>query len=177
MALLLAVDAVVAYKWVGEDEDLAGKRRVGEHLLVSGHRSREDDLAVGASRGAEGLAFEGSAVFEDEEGSNGHQTPFPRRKLASHDLAQHVSTDEVIVEFPTCHHRVVGVAHFDDPMAAHLDAFVRPAGGLLLHCRRLRHGGHHAPCHEQKHRYIACQDESKHGSPLLCGGRRRSSPW
>src|SRR5436190_7511417 len=77
----LAVDAVVAGERVSEDEDLTGEGWVGEHFLVPGHRRREDDLPVGASGGAEGLAFEGGAVLEDEEGLSDHQTPPFRCKL------------------------------------------------------------------------------------------------
>ena len=63
------VDAVVALQRVGHHEDLLGEGRVGERLLVAGHRGAEDDLAVRARRGADGVAGEDGAVFEDEEGT------------------------------------------------------------------------------------------------------------
>ena len=47
-------------------DELPGVRRIGEDLLVAGHRRREDGLAGGRAARAEGLAFEDGAVGEDE---------------------------------------------------------------------------------------------------------------
>jgi hypothetical protein len=63
--------AVVADVRVGEGDDLPGVGRVRDHLLVAAHHGVEDDLAGGhAARrlGADGLALEGGAVGEDEQG-------------------------------------------------------------------------------------------------------------
>ena len=50
----------------GHRHDLATVGRVGEDLLVAGHRRVEDDLAGACARRAEGLAGEHAAVLERE---------------------------------------------------------------------------------------------------------------
>ena len=50
------IDAVVADERVGHRDDLPLVGRIGEDLLVAGHRGVEDDLARGLAAGAEGLA-------------------------------------------------------------------------------------------------------------------------
>jgi hypothetical protein len=59
---VLRVDADVADLRVGHRHQLTAVRRVGEDLLVSGHRGVEHHLADGFAFGAEGLAFEDGAV-------------------------------------------------------------------------------------------------------------------
>jgi len=49
-------DSVVALEGIGHAHHLPGVRRVGEHLLVAGHRGVEDDLAFTRDVGAERLA-------------------------------------------------------------------------------------------------------------------------
>src|SRR4029079_12967799 len=61
--------AVVADVGVREGDDLAGVRGVGDDLLVAREHGVEHDLAGGDRRRcADGLALEGGAVGEDEQG-------------------------------------------------------------------------------------------------------------
>ena len=59
------VDAVVADQRVRRHDDLPGVRRVGQHLLVAGHRRVEYDLAERVGRRAKGEALIRRAVFQD----------------------------------------------------------------------------------------------------------------
>ena len=72
---VLVVDAGVADLRGGHDDDLAVVARVGERLLVAGHAGVEDGLAEGLADGAVGLAAEGAAVLEHEQGGAVIATP------------------------------------------------------------------------------------------------------
>ncbi len=63
---IAVIDAVVADKRVGQDEDLAGVGRIGQHLLIAGHAGAEHDLTIGMPRRAQRVAAEHGAVFKDE---------------------------------------------------------------------------------------------------------------
>ncbi len=56
------VGADIADMREGEGDDLPGIRRVGEDLLIAGHRGVEADLAGGGAGGAEAEAFQDRAV-------------------------------------------------------------------------------------------------------------------
>ena len=58
------VNTVVADERVRGENDLAGIRRVGEHLLVTGHRRVEDDLTEGLSPGAKCTTTEHRTVLK-----------------------------------------------------------------------------------------------------------------
>ena len=60
------VDAVGADERIGEAEHLRHVARVGDRLLVAGHRGREAGLAGGDARRAHGDSGEDRAVLEDE---------------------------------------------------------------------------------------------------------------
>ena len=64
---VLGVDADVADVRIGERDDLAGVRRIGEDLLVAGHRGVEHDLADGLAERADRAAAEHRAVGERED--------------------------------------------------------------------------------------------------------------
>jgi hypothetical protein len=64
---VVGVDAHVAHLGRGHDHDLAAVRRVGEHLLVAGHRGVEDHLAEGLAGGAEADAAIDRAVLEGQK--------------------------------------------------------------------------------------------------------------
>src|SRR6516162_2250567 len=51
----------------GEGNDLPGIGRIGENLLIAGHRGVEADLAHGIAGGAEAEPFEYGAVGKDKE--------------------------------------------------------------------------------------------------------------
>ncbi|MGY3440263.1 hypothetical protein ACVW17_000264 [Bradyrhizobium sp. USDA 4473] len=51
----------------GEGDDLAGIRRIGEDLLIAGHRGVEADLADGVAFGAETEAFQHGTIGEHKE--------------------------------------------------------------------------------------------------------------
>ena len=53
---VLGVDPVVPDQWIGEGDQLAGVRGVGEDFLVPGHAGVENHLAPGETDGTEGLA-------------------------------------------------------------------------------------------------------------------------
>jgi hypothetical protein len=61
---VLAVDAVVADQRVGHRDDLPLVGRVGEDLLVAGHRGVEDDLALGRAVRPERAAGEDGPVLQ-----------------------------------------------------------------------------------------------------------------
>ena len=58
------IDAVVADQRVAEAEHLPDIARIGDRLLVAGHRRREADLARRDARRADRAAAEGRAVLE-----------------------------------------------------------------------------------------------------------------
>ena len=60
-------DTVVADHRRREADDLPGKARVGDDLLVAGHRGREDGLADRKSVSRNRLAAEDGAVLEREK--------------------------------------------------------------------------------------------------------------
>ena len=64
---VLGVDADVADVRVGERDDLARVRRIGQDLLVAGHRRVEDDLADREPGRADRHAAEHRAVGERED--------------------------------------------------------------------------------------------------------------
>src|SRR5712691_7250761 len=74
---VLLVDAVVADERVRHRDDLPSVRRIGEDLLVAGHRGVEDDLAGRLAARAEGLARERAAVAQDEDRARHGRTAFP----------------------------------------------------------------------------------------------------
>src|SRR4051794_38040601 len=59
-------DAVVADHGSGEADELLREARVGDDLLVAGHRRREDRLAAGEAGCADRVAREDRAVLQDE---------------------------------------------------------------------------------------------------------------
>ena len=65
---VLGVDADVADVRIGERDDLPGVRRIGEDLLVAGHRGVEHDLADRRAGGADRAAAKHRAVGERERG-------------------------------------------------------------------------------------------------------------
>src|SRR5690606_11094617 len=66
--VVLGCQAVVALVRVGHRDQLAVVAGVGEDLLVAGQGGVEHDLADGGADRAEGLAAEGAAVLQDEQG-------------------------------------------------------------------------------------------------------------
>src|SRR5215467_9025696 len=56
----------------GEGDDLARIGRIGEDLLVSGHRGVEAHLPQGLAEGAEASSAKDSAVLQDQHGVPGH---------------------------------------------------------------------------------------------------------
>ena len=63
----LVGDAVVAHEGVGQDEDLAPVRRVGEGLGVADHAGVEDDLAGDGGVGPERPGLEGGGAVGQVE--------------------------------------------------------------------------------------------------------------
>ena len=59
-------DAVVADHRIRVGDDLPAVARVGQRLLVAGHRGVEDDLAGHRPGGAGGVAVEARAVLEQQ---------------------------------------------------------------------------------------------------------------
>ena len=51
----------------GEGDDLPGIGRIGQDLLIAGHRGVEADLADGDAGGARALAFDHGAVGKNEK--------------------------------------------------------------------------------------------------------------
>ena len=70
-------DAVVADHRRREADDLLGVARVGDDLLVAGHRGREDGLAEREALGADRLAAEDGPVLEGEEAGHDSYTTRP----------------------------------------------------------------------------------------------------
>jgi len=66
---VFVVDAVVADLWIGHRDDLAAITRIGEDLLIPGHRSVEAHFAVDFARCTERLTGEDRSIFESELGN------------------------------------------------------------------------------------------------------------
>ncbi len=77
------VRADIADMREGEGDDLPGIGRVGQDLLVAGHRGVEADLARRLAFGADADALNDGAVVEDEEGGRLRFAPGRRRHLRS----------------------------------------------------------------------------------------------
>ena len=60
---IFAVRAGIADVWVGQCDDLAAVRRVGQDFLIPGHRRIEHDLADGLAFGADRCAVEYCSVL------------------------------------------------------------------------------------------------------------------
>lgn len=74
--------AVVAHQGIGGHQNLTGVGGIGQHLLIASHAGVEDDLAIGESFSAEGLAFVYGTIFEDEYRRAAHlPSPFPDSRL------------------------------------------------------------------------------------------------
>ena len=58
--------AVVPLEWIGHAQHLARVRRIGQHLLVTGHRGVEDDLALPGHVRAQSKPHEGPPVLEHQ---------------------------------------------------------------------------------------------------------------
>jgi hypothetical protein len=69
---VLRVHAVIADLGVGHRHDLPGVRRVGQNLLVAGHRGVEDYLACPFAVGAPRQPAKGPAVFKGQYCLFGH---------------------------------------------------------------------------------------------------------
>ncbi len=66
--LIFRVDAVVPDEGVRHDHVLPGVGRVGEDLLVAGHRGIENHLSEGRAPGSEAATVEATTVLEDQVG-------------------------------------------------------------------------------------------------------------
>src|SRR5207302_9102021 len=64
---VLVVGANIADMGKGEGDDLAGIGRIGEDLLIAGHRGIEADLADRMAGGAKAKALQQCAVGKDEQ--------------------------------------------------------------------------------------------------------------
>ena len=64
--LVELVDAVIADQRIGHRDDLTAIRRIGQHLLITGHRGVETNFADLRALRAKGFAFENATVFESE---------------------------------------------------------------------------------------------------------------
>ena len=68
---VLGIDTVVAHKRISQGNQLTSIRRIGEHLLVTGHAGIEDHLAVALHPGAHGLAPVHRPVLQHQVSRNG----------------------------------------------------------------------------------------------------------
>ncbi len=75
-------NAVVADHRRREADDLLREARIGDDLLVAGHRGREDRLADRKALGGDGLSSEDRAVLEREEASHAPYTSLPAAIVA-----------------------------------------------------------------------------------------------
>jgi hypothetical protein len=66
--VVLVVHAGVANVWIGQRDDLATVRGVGEDLLVAGDGGVEHHFADGGATRADGAAAKGRPVGEDKRG-------------------------------------------------------------------------------------------------------------
>src|SRR5438105_4465374 len=62
---ILFVDAVVADERIGHRDDLAGVARIGEDLLIAGHRRVKDHLAKCRASSAKRRTLESSSVLKN----------------------------------------------------------------------------------------------------------------
>jgi hypothetical protein len=88
---------------------LTGKRRVGEHLLVTGHARDKDNFTEGSCLSTESIATVHSAVFQDEHsftvhiGSTQNKTPcagWARGKKIATDSKPGAQQYAIIFSFP-----------------------------------------------------------------------------
>ena len=79
---VLRRDAVVPDHRGREADDLVGIARVGDDLLVAGHRRREDRLAEGVALRPDGLAAKDRPVLEGEEPAHASCTSLPAAIVA-----------------------------------------------------------------------------------------------
>ena len=85
--LVERIRAVVPDVRVSHRHDLPAIRRIGQDLLITGHRGVEANFADARAGGAKGFAFESSAVFESEERAHDREnverrTPNVQRRIA-----------------------------------------------------------------------------------------------
>ena len=80
---VLGVDADVADVRIGQRDDLPGVGRIGQDLLVAGHRGVEHDLAGGVARRADRAAAEDRAVGQARGRRDGGQQRGPGRSGGS----------------------------------------------------------------------------------------------
>src|SRR5687768_9570116 len=64
--LIEGIRAVIADERIRHGDDLAAVRRIGQHFLVTGHRSVKTNFADARAGRAKRFAVENSAVFESE---------------------------------------------------------------------------------------------------------------
>ena len=79
---VLVVGADIADMREGEGDDLSGIRRIGEDLLIAGHRRVEADLADRDAGRARAPSFDDGAVGQDEEGGRRLVGPIGQRAHA-----------------------------------------------------------------------------------------------
>ena len=75
-------DAVVPDHRRREAHELLGEARVGDDLLVTGHRGGEDRFADGEALGPDGVAAEDRAVLECEEAGHAEYASLPAAIVA-----------------------------------------------------------------------------------------------
>ena len=63
---VFVVDAVVADQRIGHADDLAGVARVGQDLLIAGHRGVKDHLAERLAIGAKRRTHKSASVFKNQ---------------------------------------------------------------------------------------------------------------
>ena len=61
--VVLGIDSVVSDLRIRHADDLAAVGRIGDDLLVAGHRGVETDFPGGGSGGSERVSFETASVF------------------------------------------------------------------------------------------------------------------
>ena len=76
---VFGIGADIADMREGEGDDLPGIRRVGQDLLIAGHRGIEADLADGDAGGARALALDHRAVGQNEKRGRRLDRPIGRR--------------------------------------------------------------------------------------------------
>ena len=64
--VIVAAGAVIADLRVGEDDDLAGIRGIGENFLIAGERGIEDHFARAFGGRTKAAALEDGSVFQGE---------------------------------------------------------------------------------------------------------------
>jgi hypothetical protein len=96
---------VVADVRVGERDDLARVRGIGEDLLVARHRGVEDDLAAGAAVGANATSAKDAPVGEDQDGGSLLRQDLLRKSsndAKSAGAKKRESAVELVRLFPSC---------------------------------------------------------------------------